>query len=76
MIAASETAVTIVPADIAEELVRIAGVAIVPYSFGWTLPPVAMFVRADRPGRPVDLLFAESLRQVCREGRCAWRRRH
>ncbi|AOZ04619.1 LysR substrate-binding domain-containing protein [Cupriavidus malaysiensis] len=68
MIAASETAVTIVPADIAEELVRIAGVAIVPYSFGWTLPPVAMFVRADRPGRPVDLLFAESLRQVCREG--------
>jgi DNA-binding transcriptional LysR family regulator len=66
MIAASETAVSIVPSDVADELVRIAGVAIVPYSFNWTLPPIALFTRAQG-ARPVDTLFAESLRQVCRE---------
>ncbi len=66
MIAASETAVSIVPSDVADELVRIAGVAIVPYSFNWTLPPIALFTRA-RGARPVDALFADSLRQVCRD---------
>ncbi|OZI31191.1 LysR family transcriptional regulator [Bordetella genomosp. 10] len=66
MIAASETAISIVPSDVADELVRIAGVAIVPYSFDWTLPPIALFTRA-RGARSVDALFAESLRQVCRE---------
>jgi hypothetical protein len=58
--------VSIVPADVADELVRIAGVAIVPYSFNWTLPPIALFTRAQG-ARTVDTLFAESLRQVCRE---------
>jgi DNA-binding transcriptional LysR family regulator len=67
MISASDTAVTIVPADIAEELVRVAGVAIVPYSFDWTLPPIAMFMRAEGSRRPVDKLFSDSLRQVCGE---------
>ena len=67
MIVASERAVSIVPADIAEELVRIAGVAIVPYSFDWTLPPIAMFTRAQGLHRTADQLFAASLRQVCQE---------
>jgi DNA-binding transcriptional LysR family regulator len=67
MIVANERAVSIVPADIAEELVRIAGVAIVPYSFDWTLPPIAMFTRAQGLHRPADQLFAASLRQVCQE---------
>jgi DNA-binding transcriptional LysR family regulator len=67
MIVASEKAVSIVPADIAEELVRIAGVAIVPYSFDWTLPPIAMFMRAQGLHRTADQLFAASLRQVCQE---------
>jgi len=67
MIAASEQAVSIVPADIAEDLVRTAGVAIVPYSFEWTLPPIAMFTRADGVYREADQLFAASLRQICRE---------
>ena len=67
MIVASERAVSIVPADIAEELVRIAGVAIVPYSFDWTLPPIAMFTRSEGLLRAADRLFADSLRQVCRE---------
>ncbi|MDE1180527.1 LysR substrate-binding domain-containing protein [Paraburkholderia sp.] len=66
MIATSEAAVSIVPADIAEELVRIAGVAIVPYSFGWTLPPIAMFTRADAPRSAAQDAFAASLRQICR----------
>ncbi|WP_199103136.1 LysR substrate-binding domain-containing protein [Aquitalea sp. ASV11] len=64
MIVASERAVSIVPADIAEELVRTAGLAIVPYSFDWTLPPIAMFTRAGAQSRPL-LQFAEALRQLC-----------
>jgi DNA-binding transcriptional LysR family regulator len=67
MIVVNERALSIVPADIAEELVRIAGVAIVPYSFDWTLPPIAMFTRAQGLHRPADRLFAASLRQVCQE---------
>jgi DNA-binding transcriptional LysR family regulator len=67
MIVASDKAVSIVPDDIAEELVRIGGVAIVPYSFDWTLPPIAMFTRVQGPRRPADQLFVESLRHVCQE---------
>jgi DNA-binding transcriptional LysR family regulator len=67
MIVAGERSVSIVPADIAEELVRIAGVAIVPYSFEWTLPPIAMFTRSQEPYRMADRLFADALRQVCQE---------
>jgi hypothetical protein len=57
--------VSIVPSDIAEELVRIAGVAIVPYSFEWTLPPIALFTRSEGPYSAAQNLFVESLRQIC-----------
>lgn len=64
MIVASDRAVSILPADIADELVRIAGAAIVPYSFDWTLPPISLFSRADGLRRDVDALFAAALRDV------------
>ncbi|WP_144108139.1 LysR family transcriptional regulator [Paraburkholderia sp. BCC1886] len=67
MIASSEGAVSIVPADIAEELVRIAGVAIVPYSFDWTLPPIALFTRSEGAHSAARDLFAQALRQICKE---------
>jgi DNA-binding transcriptional LysR family regulator len=67
MIATGEKSVSILPADIAEELVRVAGVAIVPFSFEWTLPPIAMFTRAGQPHRQADRLFADALRQLCQE---------
>ncbi|MFC0400168.1 LysR substrate-binding domain-containing protein [Paraburkholderia rhizosphaerae] len=67
MIASSEDAVSIVPSDIAEELVRIAGVAIVPYSFEWTLPPIALFTRAEGPRSAAQDRFVESIRQLCVE---------
>ena len=67
MIASSDEAVSIVPADIAEELVRIAGVAIVPYSLVWTLPPIALFTRAADSRSPARDLLVDALREVCRE---------
>ena len=67
MIASSEAAVSIVPADIAEELVRIAGVAIVPYSFSWTLPPIALFTRSEGSQSLAQSAFVASLRSTCRE---------
>ena len=67
MIASSENAVSIVPADIAEELVRIAGVAIVPYSFQWTLPPIAVFTRSPDPRSGAQTLFIEALHAICAE---------
>lgn len=67
MIASSEAAVSIVPADIAEELVRIAGVAIVPHSFEWTLPPIALFTRADGSHSAARDLFVTAMRAVCKE---------
>jgi DNA-binding transcriptional LysR family regulator len=67
MIVAGEQSVSIVPADIAEELVRIAGVAIVPYSFEWTLSPIALFARMNEAQPMPSRLFADSLRKVCQE---------
>nr|WP_322102700.1 LysR substrate-binding domain-containing protein [Paraburkholderia sp. J41] len=66
MIVASDNAVSIVPADIAEELVHFAGVAIVPYTLDWTLPPVAMFTRAGAL-RDVDATFGQALRELYQE---------
>ena len=66
MISTNENAVSIVPADIAEELVHIAGVAIVPYTLDWTLPPVAIFTRAGVL-RDVDATFGQSLRELYQE---------
>lgn len=67
MIASSDDAVSIVPADIAEELARIAGVAIVPYSLTWTLAPIAVYTRSGEGHSPARDLFTEALRQVCQE---------
>lgn len=67
MIAASEDTVSIVPADIAEELVRVAGVAIVPYAFEWTLPPIALFTRPGAAPFAAQEAFATTLREICRE---------
>ena len=68
MIVANERAVSILPADIAEELVRIAGVAIVPYSLDWTMPPISLFMRDEGPSRNVEALFSAALREVYTHG--------
>lgn len=65
LIAANERAVSIVPADIAEELARLAGVGVVAHRFGWTLPPVTLFRRAETSLREADALFAQALRAAC-----------
>lgn len=68
LIVANDHTVSIVPAEIAEELVRIAGVSIVPYSFDWTLSPVTLFTRLDGLQRDVDVLFAQAIRKVSQTG--------
>ncbi|KAF1046309.1 LysR substrate-binding domain-containing protein [Xylophilus sp.] len=70
LVAAGERAVSIVPADIAEELARIAGVGIVPHRFGWTLPPITLFQRAEGAKYAEQALFADALRTAC----APWRR--
>ncbi|GAA5234415.1 LysR substrate-binding domain-containing protein [Verticiella sediminum] len=67
LVAANERAVSIVPADVAAELVRIAGVAIVRHRFGWTLPPIALFQRKRGAQYQEQQLFAQALRQACAE---------
>lgn len=67
LLVANERAVSIVPADIAQELARIAGVGVVAHRFGWTLPPVTLFLRAEKSLRPADALFARALHEVCRQ---------
>ncbi|WP_246766819.1 LysR substrate-binding domain-containing protein, partial [Bordetella pertussis] len=69
LIAASDRALSIVPADIADELVSVAGVAIVPFSFTWHLPPIAVFMRHESQGSAPHRLFAEALREECRHAR-------
>ena len=67
LVAANERAVSIVPADIAQELVRISGVAIVRHRFDWTLPPITLFQRCTGAQYEEQHLFAEALRQVCKD---------
>ena len=64
IIATNDKAISIVPADIAEDLVRATGVAIVPYSFEWALSPVALFARATEQQRPINIAFGTALREV------------
>lgn len=71
LIASSEQSISIVPADIANELVRVAGVAIVPYTLGWQLPPIALFTRRDSRTRETCRRFAAALRQACGQMRPA-----
>lgn len=66
LIAANERAVSIVPADVAEELARLVGVGVTAHRFGWTLPPVTLFRRAEESLREADAVFAQALREVCK----------
>lgn len=65
LVAANEQAVSIVPDDIAQELVRIAGVAIVAHDFDWTLPPITLFQRQAGAQFEEQQLFAQALKEVC-----------
>jgi DNA-binding transcriptional LysR family regulator len=67
LVAANERAVSIVPADVAEELVRIAGVGMVAHRFGWTLPPITLFQRKGGAQYEEQRLFAHALKEVCAE---------
>lgn len=65
LVAANERAVSIVPADIAQELVRIAGVAIAPHAFDWQLPPITLFQRKAGAQYAELQRFVQALQQVC-----------
>lgn len=65
LVAANERAVSIVPADIAQELVRIAGVATVAHAFDWQLPPITLFQRKAGAQYAELQLLVEALQQVC-----------
>ena len=67
LVAANDRAVSIVPDDVAQELVRIAGVAIVSHLFNWTLPPITLFQRESGALFPEALLFAQALRSASAE---------
>lgn len=68
IIATNNKAVSIVPADIADELVRTANVAVVPYSFEWSLSPLAIFARASERQRPVNIAFSDALLDIFSQG--------
>lgn len=67
LVAANERAASIVPADVAEELARLAGVGIVKHRFGWTLPPITLFRRKGGADYEEQRLFAQALVDVCGE---------
>lgn len=64
IIASSDRAVSLLPGDIAAELVHIAGVAIVPYTIAWSLPPIAAIVRNDVSQSASHQRFLEAVRQA------------
>jgi DNA-binding transcriptional LysR family regulator len=64
IIASSERALSLVPDDIATELVHIAGVAIVPYTIAWSLPPVAAIARNNAHDSEAHRRFLKAVRQA------------
>lgn len=55
---------SIVPADIAEELVRMAKISIVNFELDWTLPPIALFTRAETHAREIESAFADAIQMA------------
>jgi hypothetical protein len=39
----------------------------VPYSFQWTLPPIAVFTRSQDPRSEAQARFIEALQGICEE---------
>ena len=68
LVAANEQAVSIVPADVAEELVRLFNVGIVCHRFGWRLPPVCLFQRNNASPTVEQAYFARALRRAAKTG--------
>jgi DNA-binding transcriptional LysR family regulator len=66
MLAGSETILSIVPTDMAEELRQTASVAIVPYELNWELPPIALMRRQREVPLHAEDAFAKSLLTLCR----------
>lgn len=64
IIASSDRAVSLLPDDIATELVHIAGVAIVPYTIDWNLPPIAAIVRNDIDQGDSRRRFLQAVRET------------
>jgi len=64
IIASSERAVSLLPDDIATELVHIAGVAIVPYTIPWNLPPIAAIARHNAHESDSHRRFLDAVRQA------------
>ncbi|MFT4192539.1 MAG: LysR family transcriptional regulator [Comamonas sp.] len=67
LVAANDRAISIVPADVATELARIAGVGIVRHRFGWTLPPITLFQRIEGAQYEEQDLFAQALKQAAQD---------
>lgn len=64
IIASSERAVSLLPDDIATELVHIAGVAVVPYTIAWNLPPIAAIARNNAYESNAHRRFLDAVRQA------------
>jgi len=65
--AGTAESIHIVPDDVAQELARIAGLAIVSHPFNWTLPPIALFQRETGAQFTEAQVFAQELRRVSAE---------
>lgn len=59
-----ENSLSIVPADIAEELIQRSDIAIIPYKLNWTLPPIALFTRAETHTREIESAFSIAVRKA------------
>ncbi|OUM26059.1 LysR family transcriptional regulator [Pseudomonas sp. 1239] len=66
LVATNEQAVAIVPADVAEELVRLCNVGRVRHRLGWRLSPMSLFQRINGANAVEQALFARALKRAAK----------
>lgn len=73
MLTMNETFISVVPEDIARELCLRGRLGMVPWDFGWELPPINLIRRKREQALAAEERFSEILLELCGDAAAPWR---
>jgi len=73
MLTMNETFISVVPEDIARELCQRGRLGMVPWDFGWELPPINLIRRKREQPLAAEERFSEILLDLCGDAAAPWR---
>lgn len=72
MLAMNETFISVVPEEIARELCQRGKLGMVPWDFGWELPPINLIRRKREQALAAEEYFSEILLDLCGDASAPW----